>query len=499
MLERLQGAISAGTSLAFLTRGAVALADDEPADPAAAAVWGLVRSAQAEHPDRFLLLDSDGTDASLAARAAALAIEGEGQVALRQGVACAPRLVPAGSEAGGGRPLDPDATVLLTGATGGIGSLLAAHLVVEHGARRLLLVSRSGPEAAGAADLREELEALGAAVEIAPCDVADREALAALLASIPAEHPLGAVIHCAGIVDDATVEKLDPERLDRALRPKADAAWNLHELTAGLDLARFVLFSSVAGTFNNPGQGNYAAANAFLDALASSRRAEGLPANALGWGGWERESAMTRDLGAADRARLGRTGIAALSEERGLELFDLALAADRPRLLPVALDRGGLRAAARDATLPSLFSRLVRAPARRPAAARDSLGQRLADLPGEDREALLVELVRSEAAAVLGHASARDLPPEGAFKEAGFDSLAAVELRNRLGRGAGLELPASLVFDYPNPRALAGFLLTRLGYAEADEPLAAPEPEAMPDLDSASDEELLSLIDEELG
>jgi polyene macrolide polyketide synthase len=501
VLEQLQAAIREERSLAFLTRGAVAVADGDTADPAAAAVWGLVRSAQAEHPGRFALVDSDGSDASGEALAAALGIEGEHQLALREGMPLVPRLSQTRAEGGQARSLDPEATVLVTGATGGIGSLLCRHLVTEHGARHLLLASRSGPEAEGAAELRAELTELGAEATIAACDVADRDALATLLASIPAAHPLGAMIHCAGIVDDATVERLDPHRLDRALRPKADAAWHLHELTAAMGLSHFVLFSSVAGTFNSPGQGNYAAANAFLDGLARRRRAEGLPATALAWGGWERESGMARGLGDADRARLGRGGIAALTEAEGLALFDLAIADDRAQLLPVALDRGALRAAARAGMLPPLFAGLVRAPARRPGAGGESLGPRLAGLPGDDREDLVLELVRAEAAAVIGHASARGLPPERAFKEAGFDSLAAVELRNRLGAGTGLELPASLIFDYPNPLVLARFLLARLGYGAAAEPRDDGTEErlaALPDLDSASDEELLRLIDEEL-
>ncbi len=462
VLERLQAAIAAEESLAFLTHAAVAAEEGEPVDPAAAAVWGLVRSAQAEHPDRFRLLDSDGSDASLAARAAALEIADEHQVALRGGEALTPRLARVDAGVGGDRRLDPEATVLLTGATGGLGALLARHLVAEHGARNLLLASRSGPEAAGAAELRAELEALGATVEIAACDVGDLEALAAMLAAIPDEHPLGAVFHCAGVLDDGTIETLDPQRLERVMAPKAGAAWHLHELTAGLGLSHFVLFSSVAGTFNSPGQGNYAAANAFLDALAQRRRAAGLAASSLGWGAWGLDSAMTRDLGEADRARVARTGIAALSEERGLELLDLALALDHPQLLPVALDRAALRAAAGAGMLPQLFAGLVRGGARRPAAG-ESLQLRLAEVPESEWEGVVLALVRGHVAAVLGHGSAEAVDPAAPFKDLGFDSLAAVELRNRLSAASGIQLPTTVVFDYPTTAAAAAFLREQVG------------------------------------
>ncbi|HEX8689430.1 MAG TPA: SDR family NAD(P)-dependent oxidoreductase, partial [Solirubrobacterales bacterium] len=185
------------------------------------------------------------------------------------------------------RALDPERTVLITGATGGLGALLARHLVNEHGARHLLLVSRSGPEAAGATELRAGLEELGASARIEACDVSDREQLKALIDSIEDEHPLGAVIHAAGALADATIESLTDEQVERVFAPKADAAWHLHELTRDADLSAFVAFSSAAGIVGGAGQGNYAAANLFLDALAHKRRAEGLPAPSIAWGLWE--------------------------------------------------------------------------------------------------------------------------------------------------------------------------------------------------------------------
>jgi acyl transferase domain-containing protein/acyl-coenzyme A synthetase/AMP-(fatty) acid ligase/acyl carrier protein len=466
VLAELQAAIAAEGSerIAFLTRGAVAAAAGESPDPAAAAVWGLVRSAQAEHPGRFLLVDGDGSEASAAALDAALALAAEPQLALREGVVMVPRLVRAeprdsGAELG---PIDPEGTVLITGGTGTLGALFARHLVTAHGVRRLVLASRRGPGAPGAAELRAELEGLGAAVELVACDSADRAQLRALVESVPAERPLAAVLHCAGATDDGVIEALDPARLDATLAPKAAGAWHLHELTAELEGCELVLFSSVAGSFETPGQGNYAAANAFLDALAAARRAAGKPALALGWGAWERVSELTARLGEADRARIAREGIEPLADAEGLALFDRARALPDPHLLAVRLDPAALRAGARAGSLAPLLSELVRAPARRSRAAAGSFAERLATVPEAEREELATELVRGHAATVLGHPSAAAVDPAAPFKELGFDSLAAVELRNRLAQATGLQLPSTLVFDHPTPAAVASFLRVRV-------------------------------------
>ena len=289
-LAAVQGELAEASEerLAVLTRGAVAAGEGEAPDPALAAAWGLVRSAISEHPGRFCLIDSDGSDASERALPAALAAAAEEpQLALREGVALAPRLSVRGAgRSGEGRALDTERTVLITGAGGGLASPIARHLVAAHGARRLLLASRSGPDAEGAEELRAELGQLGADVRIVACDVSDRARLARLLESIAPEHPLGAVVHAAGLLADGTVASLDAEAIETVFAPKADAAWHLHELTAGADLSAFVLCSSAAATLGAPGQGNYAAANAFLDALARGRRAEGLPATSIAWGPW---------------------------------------------------------------------------------------------------------------------------------------------------------------------------------------------------------------------
>ena len=359
--------------------------------------------------------------------------------------------------------VDWHGTILITGGTGTLGAMVARHLVAEHGARHLLLVSRQGEAAPGATELRVELEELGASVRLAACDVSDREALRALIASIPAECPLSGVVHTAGLIDDGLVESMTPERFAGVFSVKANAAWYLHELTEDLDLGLFVLFSSAAGTLGSPGQANYAAANSYLDALASYRRARGLPGVSIAWGLWEQASGITAGLSDTDRARMSRAGLGALSNEKGLELFDRALVGSDPEVLAAPMDRGTLRAQAREGTLPELFSGLVRATPRR---TREhggaSLARRLAAASSEEREGIVLEAVLAQAAQVLGHASPAALDAHRSFKDAGFDSLSAVELRNRLNAITGQQLPATLVFDHPTPAATARHLASCL-------------------------------------
>ncbi|MGW7008901.1 type I polyketide synthase, partial [Streptomyces sp. NPDC054933] len=448
----------AASRLVFVTQGAVAAAADEPVnDLTHAAVWGLVRSAQSEHPDRFVLVDLDGSGASLPAACAS----GEPEVAIRGGLLRAPRLARAAT--GGDtdvRPYDPNGTVLITGATGTLGGLVARHLVTEHGVRNLLLVSRRGERADGAVELASDLGELGAEVTWAACDVADRESLADVLASIPAEHPLTAVVHTAGVLDDGVIDSLTPERVRNVLRPKADAALNLHELTRDLDLSAFVLFSSAAGVFGSPGQANYAAANTFLDALAHHRRALGLPAVSLAWGLWDTDDGMAGGLDAADVSRMNRGGVQGLSADEGLQLLDAAATLGEPLLVPTRLDLATVRANAATGAVPPLLRGLVRTPARRTAEATDrsALAQTLTGLTEAEQERVLLDLVCTHVAAVLGYDSAHAVEPDRAFKELGFDSLTAVELRNRLGAETGMRLPATLIFDHPTSLVLARHL-----------------------------------------
>ncbi|WP_408055691.1 SDR family NAD(P)-dependent oxidoreductase, partial [Streptomyces apricus] len=432
-----------------------------------AAVWGLVRSAQAETPDRFTLIDVDDDPASEAALASALA-SGEPQLALRAGAGFVPRLAavtPPAAEEAPASPWRTDGTVLITGGTGGLGGVVARHLVAEHGVRHLLLVSRTGPAADGAADLVAELSAeeAGTSVRLEACDVADRDALAALLSTIDPAHPLTGVVHAAGVADNGVVGALSPEQLDHVLRPKVDGAWNLHELTRDMPLTAFVLFSSSASVVNGPGQGNYAAANLFLNALAEFRCAQGLPTRTVAWGLWGEGQGMRRQLSTVDVARVNRWGMLELTVAEGLALFDAALTVTVPVPLAIHLDTAAIRA--RTDGIPHLFRGLVRAPLRRAArsegaaAGTSALAARLAGLSDADRERTVLDLVRTHVAAVLGHATADTIEAERAFQELGFDSLTAVELRNRLQTATGLRVPATVVFDHPSSRALTDFLL----------------------------------------
>ncbi|MFI0780276.1 SDR family NAD(P)-dependent oxidoreductase, partial [Streptomyces sp. NPDC021212] len=372
------------------------------------------------------------------------------------------------------RALDADGTVLITGGTGTLGGLLARHLVTEHGVRHLLLVSRTGEQAA----LRRELEELGAEVRIVACDIADRAAVAELLDGIPPEHSLTGVFHAAGVLDDGVVTGLDSARLARVLAPKVDGALHLHELTAEVDLSAFVLFSSMSGLLGASGQAGYAAANMFLDALAQQRRAQGLPGLSLAWGLWESASAMTAHLSDTDLRRMGGAGMRGLTRDEGMELLDAAWQSGEALLAPVRWDHRLLRRlASSGARVPSLLRKLVRAPRRRTVleSAKDGgLRERLSTLSEAERRGVLNELVAGSVAAVLGHVGTDAVPVDRPFKELGFDSLTSVEFRNRLNEATGLRLPSTLVFDHPTPSALAARLDALLPGAETATTAAAP-------------------------
>ncbi|WP_126896613.1 type I polyketide synthase, partial [Streptomyces sp. WAC 01420] len=476
-LTRLQEWLAAdhpdGARLVVVTFGAVATADDEDVtDLAGSPVWGLLRSAQSENPGAFVLVDTDEESEHLLE--AALSCD-EPQMALRGGELRVPRLHRSAHESTE-RGFDRDGTVLVTGSADGLAGLVVRHLATEHGVRRIVLASRRGPGA-------EEIQRLGADLEAevvgAACDMADREAVAGLLASLPEQAPLTAVVHTAAVLADGVLASLTPEQVGTALRPKVDAALHLHELTRDLGLREFILFSSVAGVLGAPGQGNYAAANAFLDALAHHRRAQGLPAQSLAWGLWEQRSGLTQNLDAADVARISRGGVVPFDAAQGLSIMDLARGTGVPALVPATLAATALETAPEDA--PALLRDLVRGPARRVAAAperrgADALRGSLAGLDEESGDALLGEIVRGHLATVLGHASADDIDDGAAFLELGLDSLTAVELRNRLTSVTGLRLRPTVAFDCSTPRALARFLRTELLTAPGAEPSEPPAP-----------------------
>ncbi|MFI9387665.1 beta-ketoacyl synthase N-terminal-like domain-containing protein, partial [Kutzneria sp. NPDC052558] len=429
-----------GARLVVVSTNAVGvLPDDQVTGLAAASVWGLLRTAQTEHPDQFVLVDVDQPDSPLLTAALA---SGEPQVAVRGRSLHVPRLATAEPDEAAAAPrIDPNGTVLITGGTGALGRLFAQHLAARHGARHLLLLSRSGGP----------VPDIDADVTVVACDAADRAALAEVLAGIPAEHPLTAVFHLAGVLADATVTALTHEGLDDVLRSKIEPARHLHDLTRDLDLSAFVLFSSMSGVIGNAGQANYAAGNTYLDALAHHRRALGLPAVSLAWGLWEH--GMGDSLADADVARWARNGVAPLSTQDGLALFDAALRADRPLLVPAKITKAAV--------------------GRRRAAPRptgDSWGAALAERPAEEQRVALLDAVRGAATTVLGHADPATFDPTRAFKEQGFDSLAGIELRNRLVAVTGLPIPATAVFDHPSPSALAEFLLGRLAEPALPEP-----------------------------
>jgi polyketide synthase 12 len=351
--------------------------------------------------------------------------------------------------------LDPNGTVLITGGTGTLGQLLAHHLVRTHGIRHLILASRTGTT-------NNALRQLGAT--ITTCDVTDPDAVTALIDNIPSEHPLTAVIHAAGVIDDAIVDNLTPDRLTTVLKPKVDAAWHLHHATRHLDLAAFIYYSSASGTLGSAGQSAYAAANAYLDAFATHRQQQGLPALSLAWGLWADTSDMTSNV---DLTRLGRGGILPMAADHAHELFDAALTRTRPTLVPALLNQAALRAQAANGDLPAILSGLVRTSTRR-AGTNGSWRRRLDGADGTDRDRLLLGLVRGEAAAVLGHHDDNAIEPERGLMDLGFDSLTAVELRNRLSSATELRLPTTLVFDHPTAAALAGYLGGQLAPATAD-------------------------------
>ncbi|WTP75040.1 SDR family NAD(P)-dependent oxidoreductase [Streptomyces sp. NBC_00184] len=490
VLEAVQGWLvgeEAGP-LVVVTRGAVCVGGDVGVDVCGAPVWGLVRAAQAENPGRFVLVDVDPVGGSFADVAGVVLGSGEPEVAVRGGEVLVPRLVevPAGEAVA---DTVPDGVVLVTGGTGGLGGLVARHLVEVRGVRRLVLAGRRGVEAPGVEELCGVLRGLGAEVSVVACDMSDRSAVADLVEGVGAD--LIGVVHAAGAGDNGLVGSMDVARLDRVWGAKADGAWYLHELTRERALAFFVMFSSAGGSVLAAGQANYAAANVFLDALAVHRRAEGLPATSLAYGLWDVATGLTETIDDDVRLMAAR-GLPALAPADALRLFDAGLRSQLPALVPIAVDvptlkakPGALHPLLRD-MVPTGAGPVVRSRTRStdPAA----LVARLAGLGAEDRERALLDLVRGHAAAVLGHSGAEAVPAERGFLDIGFDSLTALELRNRLGEVTGCRLAPTLIFDYPSAAELAAHLRRTLFGEDAP----------ADDLSAATADELFDILDGEV-
>jgi acyl transferase domain-containing protein/acyl carrier protein len=456
----------ATSKFVVVTRNAVAVTSESTVDVTQAPVWGLVRAAQAENPGRFVLLDLDKLD-ELSWFLPPAVTSGEPELAVRALELRVPRMTRAEAPASPSC-LAPDGTVLITGGTGGLGGLVARQLVTKHGVRHLLLASRRGEQAPDAAELRAELGGLGATVTITACDVSDRDAVAALLASVPAEHPLTGIVHAAGVAAPGVLGALPRERWEPVLRAKVDSAWYLHELTKDLPLAAFVMFSSAGGLVLAAGHANYAAANVFLDGLAQRRRAEGLAATSIAYGAWAGAGAG-QWLTDVQTQRMRRQGLPALSEEDGLRSFDAALSNVDALLVSLRVDTEALRS--RTDWTPALLRGLVPAARVRLTVDAEALTERLAGLDDpEDRRQVLADLVADILAAVLGHESSAAIETDRNFGELGVDSLTAAELRNHLAAITGLALPVTLVFDYPNTEAVAAFLDTELVGEAAIEP-----------------------------
>jgi thioesterase domain-containing protein/acyl carrier protein/NADP-dependent 3-hydroxy acid dehydrogenase YdfG len=379
------------------------------------------------------------------------------------------------------RRIRPGGTVVVTGGTGLVGGLVARHLAAKYGVTSLLLLSRTGPDAPGARQLQADLQAAGVRAAVLACDAGDRDALARALATIPAQHPLSGIVHAAAVLDDCTFESIDPARLRRVLRAKAEAAWHLHELTKDLDLEMFILFSSLAGTVSAPGQASYAAANAYLDALASWRQARGMSGTAIAWGRWETASELTRNLSQADLARMSRGGMLGLSADQGLALFDLAQDIPSAAVAAVRLDL----AAMASGPCPALFAALVPqagAPARQAATNAGPDGsswkRQLTGRSARERLAAATDLICSQVAVVLGYQKASDIDSARTFGDLGFDSLSSVELRNQLSKVSGTRITPTAVFEHPTPQALARHLIDQLSEGGQEAP-AAPGPSGM--------------------
>ncbi|UGT60381.1 type I polyketide synthase [Nocardia asteroides] len=491
--------------LVVVTRGMAVPADGSAGDPVQSAVWGLVRSAQAEHPGRIVLVDLDDEEDSLRALPGYLIGDTvEPQFVIRRGRRLVPRLERVRATSHALSSFDPDGTVLITGGTGALGARIARHLAERYGVPRLILVSRRGPSADGAAELEAEVKRLGAEVEILACDVSDPEALAALIRTVTSRYRLTTVVHAAGVVDDGVISELEVSRIGTVFRPKATAAWHLHLLTRELQLEKFILFSAAAGTIGSAGQANYSAANAFLDGLARYRRNNGLPAISMAWGLWDDRRGMGAHLTGADRERIARQGVTGLSTAHGLALFDASLGYDRPCLIPAGLDEAEL---GDTSGLSPIFQDLVTKRSTNRGSRDRSDTDRSSALAlraktGRERERAVHNLLSANIAAVIGKPN-EVIDFDAPFREIGLDSLMAIELRNRLSTATALHLSVTFAFDYPTADAVLRYLCELLETADLGHDLGKPEPDhpqqgqvdtlTLQEIDEMDDEALIRL------
>ena len=478
-LGQLQSLLTKPSSLkvVWLTKGAVSIsAEDGAPGLCASPLWGLGRTAHNEHPELDLRLLDVGEAEDLQCVAAALSLKEEQEVAVRAGSLYIPRLVraaaPPSQEAA---LLRTDGAVLITGGLGSLGREVARWLVQEQGVREVILSSRRGADAPGASEAVAELEELGAKATVMVCDVSDGDAVHELLSTLTAQGPLRGIVHAAGVLDDGILSTLEAEQLERVLGPKVDGAWHLHRLSEGQDLDLFVLFSSVAGIWGNPGQGNYAAANAFMDTLAQHRRAHGLKAVSVAWGPWA-QGGMVGALSEADQQRIEQRGLRALSAEQGTALLGAALRASEALSVAVAFNTARLQE--QHALLPGIFRGLLPRSAKK-RAEESAFRKHLLGLPEAERQPAVLELIRTEAAYVLG-VPLLDVDPEQPLHELGLDSLRALELKNRLCTRLEVKLPATTALDYPTPEALALFLLQQAELAQAPLEVAVSTPTEEP-------------------
>ncbi|WP_344869562.1 beta-ketoacyl synthase N-terminal-like domain-containing protein, partial [Amycolatopsis ultiminotia] len=458
-----------------LTSGAVSTgASDVLTSPVQAQVWGLGRVVGLEHAGRWgglLDLPPAWDDRSTARVCSALAGR-EDQVAVRASGSFARRLVRSGTRRSGGSGWTPRGTVLLTGGTGSIGGRVGAWLA-DRGAPRVVLTSRSGPSAEGVAGLAAEIADGGSTVDVVCCDTGDRTQVAELLETIAATGPaLSSVLHSANAVYVTPLDNTSVEGLSVSLGAKAAGARHLDELTADLDLDAFVLFSSISATWGSNEHGAYAAGNAYLDALAEDRRARGLPGTSIAWGVWDTRdwdavnAVLEQRPGSVTPERLLRQGMNFLEPGRALTALGQVLDDDETFLAVADVEWARFAPVFTAARERPLLERIPEA--REPEAAAappGETGELAAKLAGKDpaeRLRVVVELVRGHAAAVLGHGAAAEVPADRAFRDLGFDSLTAVELRNRIGAAAGLKLPSTVVFDYPNSMVLAKEIVERM-------------------------------------